>query len=723
MDVLVDYIRYKCHLLAGERNPAVLLAECNQLVSSLYIIFDGDAEFVTLTLLKMDPVAGGGPKVVATSIMDYVRLLLCYKKWKAMVPARRDKEAINALAIKILPVRCPPVRTKQDLPFVRMLPRLSSTAAKGHADETRFVVPVAGQKCRMTVVMTSSSRMGARPGISGMRFAEQFRRGNSQSTLEIKSNYINIDALADFIQRKCNLLLQQRATDNPANAGPSRAQLQHESNAIISSLRLIFRRDEEFIALTLLRVETCPDCEAILGPVYERFLGANDRAGDTRGRPPTNVECYGRLLLCYVRWKQLYRPGDPAGHWDRIDGIALSTLPYDFPRAIKRKELALKALFPRVASNGGSFINARGSSSGQPTGAAKASVTSEDKDADDVEIIKTESTSIIVLDSEDDDVESTPPGTGTGTECSKMPILNGASTFETETPNYLDSLYDNCFETTSIVCSPPTSLMETVFNTPPPTPTDDDTGSLEPQTLPEIVGKTRTKKLFPQGVSLKISKNLRLYGDRARRNFLTAFRKLSSAKRFHVRLRTDREDYYLRKHVSNQTVFVEIFCGHGGILPGLSVQLPHRSPTPDAEQTALPLVAGESFQGSTYANLEGPILQDSPPNANLLRKPRSTTDDQLLSLLSGIEDFPVHSPASLDFALLGEHENRSSLDLLANDHAPPSSVLGAGGASGVLWQGDIFSVISSGCDFNTWLDYDFGVPLQALPAASSVAPV
>lgn len=162
MDVLVDYIRYKCHLLAGERNPAVLLAECNQLVSSLYIIFDGDAEFVTLTLLKMDPVAGGGavalmypvfeqiltrqppstgpgpgPKVVATSIMDYVRLLLCYKKWKAMVPARRDKEAINALAIKILPVRCPPVRTKQDLPFVRMLPRLSSTAVKGHADETR----------------------------------------------------------------------------------------------------------------------------------------------------------------------------------------------------------------------------------------------------------------------------------------------------------------------------------------------------------------------------------------------------------------------------------------------------------------------------------------------------------------------------------------------------------------------------------------------------------
>ncbi|EDS36942.1 conserved hypothetical protein [Culex quinquefasciatus] len=629
-----------------------------------------------------------------------------------------------------------------------------------------------------------------------------------RSTLEIKSNYINIDALADFIQRKCNLLLQQRATvgDNPANAGPSRAQLQHESNAIISSLRLIFRRDEEFIALTLLRVETCPDCEAILGPVYERFLGANDRDCDTRGHPPTNVECYGRLLLCYVRWKQLYRPGDPAGHWDRIDGIALSTLPYDFPRAIKRRELALKALFPRVASNGGSFINARGSSSGQPTGAAKASVTrallnsrhvrdniqelclrflaicsderinrgnpepvsvllallnsrhvrdniqelclrflaicsderinrgnpepiptspripSEDKDADDVEIIKTESTSIIVLDSEDDDVESTPPGTGTGTECSKMPIMNGASTFEKETPNYLDSLYDNCFETTSIVCSPPTSLMETVFNTPPPTPTDDDTGSLEPQTPPEIVGKTRTKKLFPQGVSLKISKNLRLYGDRARRNFMTAFRKLSSAKRFHVRLRTDREDYYLRKHVSNQTVFVEIFCGHGGILPGLSLQMPHRSSTPDAEQTALPLAGGESFHGSPYANLEGPILQDSPPNVNLFRKSRSTTDDQLMSLLSGIEDFPAHSPASLDFALLGEHENRSSLDLLANDHAPPSSVLG-GGASGVLWQGDIFSVISSGCDFNPWLDYDFGVPLQALPAASSVAPV
>lgn len=336
-----------------------------------------------------------------------------------------------------------------------------------------------------------------------------------------------------------------------------------------------------------------------------------------------------------------------------------------------------------------------------------------------MQIIKTESTSIIVLDSEDDD-ESTPPGSGTGTECSKMPIMNGASIVEKESPNFLDSLYDNCFETTSILCSPPTSLMETVFNTPPPTPTEVDTGSQEQQTLPEMVGKTRQKKLFPQGVSLKISKNLRLYGDRARRNFLTAFKKLSSAKRFHLRLRTDREDYYLRKHVSNQTVFVEIICGHGGILTGLSLQMPHRSPTPDAEQTALPFVAGESFQGLPYANLEGPILQDSP--VNLLHKPRSSTDDQLMSLLSGIEDFPALSPASLDFAILGEHEYRSSLDLLTNDHAPPSSVLD-GGASGVLWQGDIFSVISSGCDFNTWMDYDFGVPLPMLPAPSSVASV
>lgn len=154
MDVLVDYIRHKCSALAGERNPAVLLAECNQIVSSLYIIFDGDSEFVTLTLLKMDLLAGSGAvalmypvfeqilanqarrSVAPFGIMDYVRLLLCYKKWKAMVPARRDKDAINALALKILPPRCPPAETKQDLPFVQMLPRLSASA-KEQEDETR----------------------------------------------------------------------------------------------------------------------------------------------------------------------------------------------------------------------------------------------------------------------------------------------------------------------------------------------------------------------------------------------------------------------------------------------------------------------------------------------------------------------------------------------------------------------------------------------------------
>lgn len=162
MDVLVDYIRYKCSALAGERNPAVLLAQCNQIVSSLYIIFDGDSEFVTLTLLKMDLLAGSGAvalmypvfeQILASQtrrtgtsggaaplgIMDYVRLLLCYKKWKAMVPARRDKDAISALALKVLPPRCPQAKTKQDLPFVQMLPRLSASA-KEQEDETRFLL-------------------------------------------------------------------------------------------------------------------------------------------------------------------------------------------------------------------------------------------------------------------------------------------------------------------------------------------------------------------------------------------------------------------------------------------------------------------------------------------------------------------------------------------------------------------------------------------------------
>lgn len=156
MDVMVDYIRHKCTVLTGERDPVMLLAECNQIVSNLYIIFDGDSEFVTLTLLKTDLLAGSSAvalmypvfeQILTTSqfrlstsgplgLMEYVRLLFCYKKWKAMVPARRDKDTIAALAMKILPPRCPEATTRQDLPFVRMLPRVSATA-KEQNNETR----------------------------------------------------------------------------------------------------------------------------------------------------------------------------------------------------------------------------------------------------------------------------------------------------------------------------------------------------------------------------------------------------------------------------------------------------------------------------------------------------------------------------------------------------------------------------------------------------------
>ncbi|XP_065080710.1 uncharacterized protein LOC135703420 [Ochlerotatus camptorhynchus] len=746
MDVLVDYIRHKCSALAGERNPAVLLAECNQIVSSLYIIFDGDSEFVTLTLLKMDLLAGSGAvalmypvfeqilanqarrSVAPFGIMYYVRLLLCYKKWKAMVPARRDKDAINALALKILPPRCPPAESKQDLPFVQMLPRLSASA-KEQEDETRFLLA----KDLMEIEQLCA--------IYFREYEKRFFQRNEPklSPLEVKSNFINIDALAEFIQRKCNLLLRgihrrpnEPAKPNAGRSGHQRQQLQHESNAIISSLRLIFRRDEEFIALTLLRVETCPECQAILGPVYERFLSGS-QLSPSSVFGTNNVETYGRLLLCYVKWKRLYRIEDASGQWERIDTIALATLPYDFPRAIKRRELAIKALFPRVATavgrrNGksakvsvtGALLNSKhvwdniqemclqflaiccdGRSNREKAQPIHIEDAGNDKD-DEVEIVKSEPSPVIVLDS-DDEEEPHPIIDCTDTEmkCLTMPSS------ENNGPT-LDTITRSSHEPAKI-CNSDHLLMETIFNTPPPTPKAEE--DQQPLPLPtsalpsesDVSAATaivqRRKSMLPKGVTLKISKNVRLRSNREKRQFMSAFRKLNSDECFHINLRTSETDYCLRKTVAVSSIFVEVIS-FAEFNPGSMIALPISGNGLELSET--------SFTNLPSIRLEDPILQEISGLQST--EEQQALDDQLMRLITTIDDFPQLSPESVDFTVFSDEPDRTSMDALTNDQTPPSTVVNGY----CLWPHDDFSIFAN-LDFNPWL----GQQNTAFPAFAS----
>ncbi|XP_062550804.1 uncharacterized protein LOC134215691 [Armigeres subalbatus] len=761
MDVLVDYIRYKCSALAGERNPAVLLAQCNQIVSSLYIIFDGDSEFVTLTLLKMDLLAGSGAvalmypvfeQILASQarctgaaasldIMDYVRLLLCYKKWKAMVPARRDKDAISALALKVLPPRCPQAKTKQDLAFVQMLPRVSASA-KEQEDETRFLLA----KDLMEIEQLCA--------IYFREYEKRFFQRNvpKASPLESKSNFINIDALAEFIQRKCNLLKLRRlppTSDNEAAVKPApspggkgqRQQLQHETNAIISSLRLIFRRDEEFIALTLLRVETCPDCQAILGPVYERFLACPQQSSSSN-----NVESYGRLLLCYVKWKRLYRAEDPGGYWARIDAIALAKLPYDFPRAIKRRELEIKALFPRVATASGrrrgrsskvsvtrALLNSKhvldnvqemclqflaicrdgrtNREKAQPIPSTLIIEDDVDSNDDDVKLIKPEPSSVLVLDSEDEELNRIIGYTDTEMKCSTLPYPGNNASFLPDISTASDP-HENL-------------LMDTIFNTPPPTPKADEDHQLSAMQLPPPTTQAvpseaapsvivapklhKQKSILPRGVNFKISKNVRLHSCRERRQFLTAFRRLSSEQCFHINVSSGQADYCLRKTVANSTVFVEIISFADSSPLAMPILLPPvaRIRSELDETATIPTV-----ELSPSCGLVEPLLQKNAL-AQSTRMER-TLDDQLMKLLMTIDDFPQLSPASVDFAVFPEVLDPTSIDFLINTQTPPSSVV----TGCCLWPNDDFSVFAN-LDLNSWLEHENATSPTLSPLCAS----
>ncbi|XP_050076164.1 uncharacterized protein LOC126563561 [Anopheles maculipalpis] len=384
IDILADYIRFRCEsvaLLHPPIRPAALLRECNRIVGSMFVIFDGSVELMTLTLLRLIPdrsthtlllypvfeniLTSGTARNDYDTIPGYVRMLLCFKRWKSLVSGRTEKASIDAHAIRLLPGRCPTVQRASDLSFLRLLP----TVPPGQrVAETRYLLVndlFSLEHCiaqyfrhhRRTLTGLPVDESARKQGADRNNSIRQ-RRLVSQHSMEIRSNYINVPLLAELIERKSQHWTRAITTP-PAMLSYHRHHcLEQEVHSIIESLRLIFRNRAEFIELTLLRVKTHPSCVTLLGPVFATFLGTAAAASPTSNTTTTgltiyrsnDVETYGRLMLCYAKWKSLYWTADcgrdePA-EWASIDAVALTQLPYDFPRPICPRDARLRRIFP-----------------------------------------------------------------------------------------------------------------------------------------------------------------------------------------------------------------------------------------------------------------------------------------------------------------------------------------------------------------------------------------
>ncbi|KFB48773.1 hypothetical protein ZHAS_00016781 [Anopheles sinensis] len=174
--------------------------------------------------------------------------------------------------------------------------------------------------------------------------------------------------MAELIERKGQLWA--RAFPAPAPC------LLQEAHSIVESLRMIFCRRTEFIELTLLQVPASSEHAPLLAPIFAAFLATPADPGLTGSAPNTtptgltiyrsnDVETYARLILCYAKWKALYRmstredDGAPEPtEWTHIDTIALSQLPFDFPRALCARDARLRKVFPSLLRSGPGTVGA-----------------------------------------------------------------------------------------------------------------------------------------------------------------------------------------------------------------------------------------------------------------------------------------------------------------------------------------------------------------------------
>ncbi|XP_035787023.1 uncharacterized protein LOC118464074 isoform X4 [Anopheles albimanus] len=441
IDILVDYIRFRCQEMVAQvvttatvggcsskathpRTPPLssarlLLAECNRIVSALFVIFDGDMEPVTLTLLHLDTTdrryalllyplfesilrypgahgqctikaeqqtdgddddddgrtATGGSWISCPTIPGYVRVLLCFQRWKSLVTSRADRAVIEGYAGQLMPARCPTVQLTADVAFLRLLPavpathRTSETRSFLLASEGLFELEQCiGQYMSHYRRTFCEGREGSVPSPSST-YGAPYRMSKHRRPPENGSNYINVRLLAELIERKSALWCAEHERD----------QREQEVDSLVNAMRLIFRNRLEFCELTLLQIPLgcqLPGSLLVMAGLFEALLTprtAPPSPETATGRPiyrSNDVETYGRLMLCYAKWKALYRGLDDSGErrreWVRIDAIALSQLPNDFPRSICPRDALLRRIV-RPTDGDGLLTTVRRRQSTTPT--------------------------------------------------------------------------------------------------------------------------------------------------------------------------------------------------------------------------------------------------------------------------------------------------------------------------------------------------------------------
>lgn len=142
LDILVEYVNFRSEDVKNQiDNKSItsleIMKECDVILTNLYIIFDRDIDFILMLLLKIiikkeyapilypifNKLLSNDTLHKANEIVSYIRLILCYKQWKKLVSFKEEKEKINVIAKKVLPIKLPPMSIsdrifKDILPFI-----------------------------------------------------------------------------------------------------------------------------------------------------------------------------------------------------------------------------------------------------------------------------------------------------------------------------------------------------------------------------------------------------------------------------------------------------------------------------------------------------------------------------------------------------------------------------------------------------------------------------
>lgn len=112
-DFMTQYVDYKCQLHSSETDATKAELISNEIVNTLGLVFSGWVPGILMTLLKIQVVDDyrlilfpvfkkylSKKHIHGTlDLISYLRLVLCFRKWKKLTHFKEDKELINEIAV------------------------------------------------------------------------------------------------------------------------------------------------------------------------------------------------------------------------------------------------------------------------------------------------------------------------------------------------------------------------------------------------------------------------------------------------------------------------------------------------------------------------------------------------------------------------------------------------------------------------------------------------